>query len=82
MGSQLRKIARKRAKTALSRIRFPKMARKMSLAQKSDLVIAMIEEKRLMLEAQRQEMLTAEAIQARKEADEAEALEIPAPEAE
>ena len=31
-----------------------------------------------MLEAQRQEMLTAEAIQARKEADDAEPFEIPA----
>lgn len=62
---------------ALRQVRFPV---KLTLRQKSDLVVAMIEDKRAQLEAQRAEMLTAEAIQARKEAEDVAQAEISAPE--
>lgn len=62
---------------ALRLVRFPV---KLTLRQKSDLVVAMIEDKRAQLEAQRVEMLTVEALQARKEAEDAATAEVPAPE--
>lgn len=77
MSNSLRKIHRKMALNALKRVRFPV---KLSLRQKSDLVMAAIEEKQAQMAAQAQELLTAEAIQARKEAEDAAIAEVPAPE--
>lgn len=53
---------------------------KLTLRQKSDLVIAAIEHKRGQLAQQQVELLTAEAIQARKEAEDAASAEVSAPE--
>ena len=75
--SSLRKIRRKIALASLARIRFPA---KLSLRQKSDLVVAMIEEKQNRLMLAQEQLLTAEALQARKEAEDAAIAEVPAPE--
>jgi len=61
-------------KDVLRGVKFPM---KLSLRQKSDLVMMMLEQKRAQIQAQMEETLTAEAIQARKEADDAEAVEVP-----
>lgn len=77
MSNGLRKISRRRAMEALRGVKFPV---KLSLRQKSDLVMALIEEKRMQMHARQEELLTAEAIQARKEAEDAANAEVPAPE--
>lgn len=77
MGRAMRKIHRRVALKALSKVRFPL---KLSLREKSDLVVAMIEEKQTRLALAQEELLTAEALQARKEAEDAAIAQVPAPE--
>jgi len=76
MGAGLRKIHRAVAQKALSKVRFPV---KLSLRQKSDLVLELIREKQARLMLAQEELLTAEALQARKEADGGEAATFQGP---